>query len=116
VKCQVFLADGNDFAAMNEVYAEFSGAAKPTRATVVAPASVGITLVSRRITMRINSKGHGGDRARTREARRLPGEETRGRLLLEVLRGSADTRMSTDEILGLTRSEPGRAKGRRALH
>jgi 2-iminobutanoate/2-iminopropanoate deaminase len=36
VKCQVFLADGNDFAAMNEVYAEFFGAAKPARTTVVA--------------------------------------------------------------------------------
>jgi len=34
VKCSVFLADGNDFAAMNEVYAEFFGAAKPTRTTV----------------------------------------------------------------------------------
>jgi 2-iminobutanoate/2-iminopropanoate deaminase len=36
VKCQVFLADGKDFAAMNEVYAEFFGQAKPTRTTVVA--------------------------------------------------------------------------------
>jgi len=36
VKCQVFLADGKDFAAMNEVYAEFFGAAKPARTTVVA--------------------------------------------------------------------------------
>jgi 2-iminobutanoate/2-iminopropanoate deaminase len=36
VKCQVFLADGKDFAAMNEVYAEFFGDAKPTRTTVVA--------------------------------------------------------------------------------
>ena len=36
VKCQVFLADGKDFAAMNEVYAEFFGEAKPTRTTVVA--------------------------------------------------------------------------------
>jgi 2-iminobutanoate/2-iminopropanoate deaminase len=35
VKCQVFLADGKDFAAMNEVYAEFFGAAKPARSTVV---------------------------------------------------------------------------------
>ena len=35
VKCQVFLADGKDFAAMNEVYAEFFGEAKPARATVV---------------------------------------------------------------------------------
>jgi 2-iminobutanoate/2-iminopropanoate deaminase len=36
VKCQVFLADGKDFAAMNEVYAEFFGGARPTRTTVVA--------------------------------------------------------------------------------
>ena len=34
VKCSVFLADGNDFAAMNEVYAEFFGDAKPARTTV----------------------------------------------------------------------------------
>jgi 2-iminobutanoate/2-iminopropanoate deaminase len=36
VKCQVFLADGKYFAAMNEVYAEFFGEAKPARTTVVA--------------------------------------------------------------------------------
>ncbi len=36
VKCQVFLADGKDFAALNEVYAEFFGEAKPARTTVVA--------------------------------------------------------------------------------
>jgi len=36
VKCQVFLADGKDFAAMNEVYTEFFGQAKPARTTVVA--------------------------------------------------------------------------------
>src|SRR5262252_1575864 len=35
VKCTVFLADGKDFAAMNSVYAEFFGEAKPARATVV---------------------------------------------------------------------------------
>jgi 2-iminobutanoate/2-iminopropanoate deaminase len=35
VKCGVYLSDGNDFAAMNAVYAEFFGAAKPARATVV---------------------------------------------------------------------------------
>ena len=34
VKCSVFLADGKDFAAMNEVYAEFFGQAKPARTTV----------------------------------------------------------------------------------
>jgi 2-iminobutanoate/2-iminopropanoate deaminase len=35
VKCSVFLLDGADFAAMNEVYAEFFGEAKPTRTTIV---------------------------------------------------------------------------------
>lgn len=35
VKCSVFLLNGEDFAAMNEVYAEFFGAAKPARTTVV---------------------------------------------------------------------------------
>jgi 2-iminobutanoate/2-iminopropanoate deaminase len=34
VKCSVYLADGKDFAAMNEVYAEFFGADKPARTTV----------------------------------------------------------------------------------
>jgi 2-iminobutanoate/2-iminopropanoate deaminase len=34
VKCSVFLADGKDFAAMNEVYTEFFGEAKPARTTV----------------------------------------------------------------------------------
>jgi 2-iminobutanoate/2-iminopropanoate deaminase len=34
VKCGVFLADVKDFAAMNEVYAEFFGNAKPARTTI----------------------------------------------------------------------------------
>lgn len=34
VKCSVFLADGKDFGAMNEVYAEFFGNSKPARTTV----------------------------------------------------------------------------------
>lgn len=34
VKVSVFLLDGRDFAAMNEVYVEFFGAAKPARTTV----------------------------------------------------------------------------------
>ena len=34
VKCSVFISDGKDFAAMNEVYAEFFGNAKPARTTV----------------------------------------------------------------------------------
>jgi AbrB family looped-hinge helix DNA binding protein len=44
-----------------------------------------------------------GDHARIRKARRPPGESIRGRLALEALRGTADIRMSTDEILALTR-------------
>jgi 2-iminobutanoate/2-iminopropanoate deaminase len=35
VRCGVFLADGHDFAAMNEVYSEFFGNDKPARTTVV---------------------------------------------------------------------------------
>ena len=46
-----------------------------------------------------------GDHARIRKARRPPDESVRGRLALEVLRGTADTRMRTDEILALTRGE-----------
>ena len=38
VKCQVFLADIKDFAAMNEVYTEFFGDFKPARTTVQAGA------------------------------------------------------------------------------
>lgn len=40
VKCSVFLADGRDFAAMNEVYAEFFGEQKPARTTVEAKFAV----------------------------------------------------------------------------
>ena len=36
VKCSVFLADGRDFGAMNEVYAEYFGEHKPARTTVEA--------------------------------------------------------------------------------
>lgn len=35
VKCSVFLADADDFPAMNEVYSEFFGQARPARTTVV---------------------------------------------------------------------------------
>lgn len=34
VKCSVFLRDGKDFAAMNEIYREFFGDQRPTRTTV----------------------------------------------------------------------------------
>ncbi len=46
-----------------------------------------------------------GDHARIRKARRPSGESARGRMVLKVLRGTADTRMSTNEILALTRRE-----------
>jgi AbrB family looped-hinge helix DNA binding protein len=46
-----------------------------------------------------------GDHARIRKAGREAGESARGRLALEGLRGSADVRMSTDEIIALTRAE-----------
>lgn len=36
VKCGVFLSSGKDFAAMNEVYAEFFGETRPARTTVEA--------------------------------------------------------------------------------
>jgi 2-iminobutanoate/2-iminopropanoate deaminase len=35
VRCGVFLTDGSDFRAMNEVYAEFFGEAKPARTTII---------------------------------------------------------------------------------
>ena len=53
-----------------------------------------------------------GDHARIRKAKRPPGESVRGNLVLDALRGTADTRMSTDDILALTRKEP-RATSRR---
>ncbi len=34
VKCNVYLRNGSDFAAMNAVYAEFFGDAKPARTTI----------------------------------------------------------------------------------
>lgn len=46
-----------------------------------------------------------GDHARIRKAGREGGESARGRLALEALRGTADFRMNTDEIMALTRGE-----------
>jgi AbrB family looped-hinge helix DNA binding protein len=46
-----------------------------------------------------------GDHARIRKARHPSGESIRGRLALDALRGTADVRMSTDEILALTRGK-----------
>lgn len=44
-----------------------------------------------------------GDHARIRKARRQAGAGVRGNRALEALRGTADARMSTDEIMALTR-------------
>jgi len=46
-----------------------------------------------------------GDHARIRKAAGEAGESARGRLALEAIRGTADVRMTTDEILALTRGE-----------
>ena len=84
----------------------------------------GATLTSRSITVQITSKGQvtipqeirmrlgllphtrvelelGKDHARIRKA----GDDTRGRRIVETLRGSADVRMTTGEIMALTRGE-----------
>lgn len=51
-----------------------------------------------------------GDHARLRKARQAPGGGARGRLALAALRGTGDVRMSTDEIMALTRGEASRRK------
>jgi 2-iminobutanoate/2-iminopropanoate deaminase len=38
VRCGVYLVDAADFAAMNEVYSEFFGEAKPARTTIIVAA------------------------------------------------------------------------------
>ena len=54
-----------------------------------------------------------GDHARIRKAQAPDGEGVRGRLAIEALRGTANTGMSTDEILALTRASPVRDAKRR---
>jgi AbrB family looped-hinge helix DNA binding protein len=44
-----------------------------------------------------------GDHARIRKAARDAGESARVRLALEAVRGTADVRMTTDQIMALTR-------------
>ena len=44
-----------------------------------------------------------GDHARIRKAE--AGDSTRGRMALDALRGTADVRMNTDEIMALTRGK-----------
>jgi len=46
-----------------------------------------------------------GDHARIRKVARVTGVGPRGRRAVEVLRGTADIRMSTDEIMELLRGE-----------
>jgi len=54
-----------------------------------------------------------GDHARIRKAKREAGPGARGRLALEALRGRADVRMSTEEIMALTRGEAHTRRRRR---
>jgi AbrB family looped-hinge helix DNA binding protein len=51
-----------------------------------------------------------GDHARIRKARHAAGSGVRGNAVLEALRGAADARMSTDEIMALTRGSDRPAK------
>lgn len=53
------------------------------------------------------------DHARIRKAAHSPHSSGRAGRVLEALRGSATTRMSTDEIMALTRGETRRSKKRR---
>jgi hypothetical protein len=46
-----------------------------------------------------------GDHARIRKTEREAGDSARGRQAIDALRGTADVRMSTDEIMALTRGE-----------
>ena len=50
----------------------------------------------------------GDDHARIRKA----ADDTRGRSVVEILRGTADIRMTTDAIMALTRGEPRKRKRR----
>lgn len=51
-----------------------------------------------------------GDHARIRKAKAERGKNRRGTLVIRTLKGTADTRMSTDEILALTRSDEPRIR------
>lgn len=53
------------------------------------------------------------DHARIRKAQHRRGEGSRGRLVLKALRGTGDVRMTTDEIMALTRGERPRGKQRK---
>jgi AbrB family looped-hinge helix DNA binding protein len=47
-----------------------------------------------------------GDHARIRKAKAPAGAGLRGKRAIEALRGTADSHMSTDEIMALTRRKP----------
>ena len=49
--------------------------------------------------------GLAGDHARIRKLDREGGQGARGNRVLEALRSTADSRMSTDEMLALTRNQ-----------
>jgi AbrB family looped-hinge helix DNA binding protein len=51
-----------------------------------------------------------GDHARIRKARRTAGTGARGNRALETLRNTADARMTTDEIMALTREDARRGR------
>jgi bifunctional DNA-binding transcriptional regulator/antitoxin component of YhaV-PrlF toxin-antitoxin module len=53
-----------------------------------------------------------GDYALMRKAKDQSRHRTRGRRVLEALRGTADARMSTDQIMALTRTPSSRWKRR----
>ena len=53
------------------------------------------------------------DHARIRKAQHQRGEGGRGSLVLKALRGTGDVRMTTDEIMALTRGESPRRKRRK---
>ncbi len=54
-----------------------------------------------------------GDHARIRKAKPQAERSSRGRLVVEALRGTGDVPMTTDEIMALTRGEPRPRKRRR---
>ena len=54
-----------------------------------------------------------GDHAQIRKAISQPDASARGQLALAALRGTADARLSTDQIMALTRDETRRAKRRK---
>lgn len=54
-----------------------------------------------------------GDHARIRKAKRQTRAKTRGKMAVELLWGSANRGMTTDEIMALTRGEPVGTKRRK---